>query len=236
MYGQTDAFSERIKQLVGHESVRKFAKRCGISETALRKYLSGESLPVLDKLIAMANASDVSVEWLATGEGSKERGRLADGSSLVMEDCAIYSVTQCEACHESSRISLYDVQPSAGNGTIFNDENIIDHIPFSRKWLKQQGLNEKNLVLVTATGDSMHPTIKNGDMLMLDRTRTEATSGVYIIRMGDELFVKRLQKNPVDNSITIKSDNPAYEPIIAQEDQLGRLNIVGKVVWIGTRP
>jgi len=233
---QTDAFSERIKAVIGEESVRNFAQRAGISEGGLRRYLSGNSEPGLSALKGIAKAGDVNIEWLATGEGAKERGRLADGSSLIMEDCAIYGAPQCEACHESSRISLYDVQPSAGEGTIFNDENIIDHIPFSRKWLKQQGLSEKNLVLVTARGDSMHPTIKNGDMLMLDRTRTEATSGVYIIRMGDELFVKRLQKNPVDNSISIKSDNPSYEPIIAQEDQLGRLNIVGKVVWIGTRP
>lgn len=58
----------RIALLVGNASVNAFASRCGFSESLLRKYLAG-SIPGADKLVAMARAAGMSVEWLATGEG-----------------------------------------------------------------------------------------------------------------------------------------------------------------------
>lgn len=61
----------RLKELIAFQSVRSFARSCQLSETALRKYLSGESTPNLERLIAIANQSGVTVEWLATGKGEK---------------------------------------------------------------------------------------------------------------------------------------------------------------------
>ncbi len=65
-----EAFAERIRMLVGeHRSANSFAKLCGIPQSLLRKYLAGISLPGLDKLVAISQATGVRLEWLATGTG-----------------------------------------------------------------------------------------------------------------------------------------------------------------------
>jgi len=64
-------FATRLKLLIGEESVSKFAKKCGVTESMLRKYLLGESVPGTDKLVRIAQVAGVSIRWLATGEGTR---------------------------------------------------------------------------------------------------------------------------------------------------------------------
>lgn len=60
-------FPGRLRSVIGNRSVRRFGREAGVSETVLRKYLSGKSEPGRRALVAMARAGGVSVEWLVTG-------------------------------------------------------------------------------------------------------------------------------------------------------------------------
>ncbi|MDC9616291.1 helix-turn-helix transcriptional regulator [Xenorhabdus khoisanae] len=60
-------FKDRLRQAMGNESGNSLAKRCGISEAAIRTYLSGKTYPSLDKLALLAKKCEVSIEWLANG-------------------------------------------------------------------------------------------------------------------------------------------------------------------------
>jgi transcriptional regulator with XRE-family HTH domain len=62
-------FKSRLKVAIGGESVNSFAKKCDVRESLLRKYLAGTTTPGTDKLIAIAEAANVKIEWLATGHG-----------------------------------------------------------------------------------------------------------------------------------------------------------------------
>lgn len=62
----------RIQDAIGDEPVAAFGRRSGISESLLRKYLVG-AVPSLLKAAAIASAANVSIEWLATGRGSRKR-------------------------------------------------------------------------------------------------------------------------------------------------------------------
>lgn len=62
-------FKNRLKLAIEGESVNSFAKRCKVRESLLRKYLSGPTLPGMDKLVAIARTANVNIDWLATGEG-----------------------------------------------------------------------------------------------------------------------------------------------------------------------
>ena len=62
-------FIQRLKKTIGGKSVRSFAEKCKISDTALRQYLSGKSEPTRLPLIAIARAGSVNIEWLVTGDG-----------------------------------------------------------------------------------------------------------------------------------------------------------------------
>jgi transcriptional regulator with XRE-family HTH domain len=68
-----NGFVTRLKEVVGKESIRSFAKKCDISDTALRQYLSGKSEPTRLPLIAIARAGMVNIEWLVTGIGSMRK-------------------------------------------------------------------------------------------------------------------------------------------------------------------
>jgi transcriptional regulator with XRE-family HTH domain len=85
-----DAFSERLRQALNGKTPYSLERETGIAQSLIRKYLSGQSVPGTDKLVALAIAAGVSVTWLATGEGEatavalshQELGREVDLSSL----------------------------------------------------------------------------------------------------------------------------------------------------------
>ena len=70
---RTTELSKRIEQVMEDEGNSSFGRRCGIGEATLRSYLSGTT-PSVEKLVAIADAANVSIEWLATGRGIKQRG------------------------------------------------------------------------------------------------------------------------------------------------------------------
>ena len=69
--GEPD-FSGRLRELIGDTPVAAFARRVGISEALIRKYLGG-SEPGLSKANQIARAANCSLEWLATGAGYRYR-------------------------------------------------------------------------------------------------------------------------------------------------------------------
>ena len=74
------AFAKRLSLTVSGQSISGFSIKCGVSESLLRKYLAGDSLPGTDKLVAIARAADIALEWLATGDGPVQRGADPSGS------------------------------------------------------------------------------------------------------------------------------------------------------------
>jgi transcriptional regulator with XRE-family HTH domain len=66
-------FADRLKTMIGDQSVRSFARKCGLSEKSLRKYLAGNTDPSGSAIIAMAEAGGVNILWLMTGEGPMRR-------------------------------------------------------------------------------------------------------------------------------------------------------------------
>lgn len=65
-------FPDRLNQLRGGLSKNSFARKCDIKQTTMIGYLNGTSEPNLENLIQIAAACNVSVGWLAAGEGGQE--------------------------------------------------------------------------------------------------------------------------------------------------------------------
>lgn len=66
----------RLDELRGDLSVSAFARKCGVGESLMRKYLAGAS-PSADKLAQISGATGATVDWIATGEGPKQRDAIA---------------------------------------------------------------------------------------------------------------------------------------------------------------
>ncbi|NCP10550.1 MAG: S24 family peptidase, partial [Sphingomonadales bacterium] len=84
-------------------------------------------------------------------------------------------------------------------------------------------------------GDSMMPTLAHGDEIMVDTADGAARlrDGIYVIRIDDELKVKRLARAPGRGRVSVVSDNPAYPRF--DDVALSDIGVVGRVVWTGRR-
>ncbi|EAQ0343907.1 helix-turn-helix domain-containing protein [Salmonella enterica] len=73
-HGTINRFGERLKVAMKGMSNAELARRSGMSETTIRKYLQGKIYPALDSLAIVADACGVSLTWLATGEQEQKAG------------------------------------------------------------------------------------------------------------------------------------------------------------------
>ena len=119
---------------------------------------------------------------------------------------------------------------SAGPGAFSAEEISFDSFRFSRRWLREMGLDGANLSAIRVEGDSMEPTLRSGDEIFVDRNK-RAGEGIHVVRIGDALHVKQVQAS-APGRITLISANDAYAPIeLAQ----GEVEVIGRVVWKGGR-
>ena len=81
---ESDAFAQRLKEVIGERKIVWFAKECGLPESNIRSYLSGK-FPGIDKAAAMAEAGGVTLDWLATGRLPKTRAELRAVSGTASE-------------------------------------------------------------------------------------------------------------------------------------------------------
>ncbi|HAS02658.1 MAG TPA: helix-turn-helix transcriptional regulator [Pasteurella multocida] len=135
---------------------------------------------------------------------------------------------------DEEQVPFYSARASAGFGA-FNSDIYApeDYIGLSKQWIDSRGLYRDSLAFIMAAGDSMYPTINDGDMLLINRNaRTPRDGKIYVLRSGDQLWVKRVQG--IINGIRLISDNKAiYDPVDVHFDESLDLEVIGQVVFIG---
>ena len=134
------------------------------------------------------------------------------------------------------RVPRLAVQASAGPGSLVDGEFAIGAYWFDRAWLRQvSAAKPDELSIVTVAGDSMAPTLNDGDDVLVDRSTAaiRPRDGIYMLRRDDTLMVKRLTLAPISSTLTISSDNPAYPSY--RDCPLDSVDILGRVVWIGRK-
>lgn len=116
---------------------------------------------------------------------------------------------------------------SAGPGALDPSERPVGAFRFSARWLRGQGLDPAALSAIAVAGDSMDPTLRDGDEILVDRTQRALRDGIHVVRVDDALLVKRLDTGR-PGTIALLSDNPAYR---ALELAAGEVEVIGRVVW-----
>jgi len=88
----------------------------------------------------------------------------------------------------------------------------------------------KNLISFSMPDDSMEPTIRRGDILLLDRERNDPChSGIYALESNGAILIKRVEFL-LSGALMIKSDNPVYEPHTTSRDEIREV-IFGEAVF-----
>ena len=224
-----------------------FGKKLGVTGAAISKIETSNQPPSETILKLMEYAFLLNRKWLLNGDGdifirdaSFQAGDVAREIIYKEGSKAADQVREEVTAYDSGKFIMvpkYDVQADAGGGSIINSEQVVDHLAFKADWVSNVlKVKAQNLVLISAVGDSMEPSVTDGDLLAVDLGKKEVKEdGIYCFRTDDSrLMVKRLQRMP-DSVIVVKSDNPNYEPFTVAPDYSGVFDVIGRVVWVGRK-
>jgi transcriptional regulator with XRE-family HTH domain len=119
-------------------------------------------------------------------------------------------------------IAHYDVRAAMGGGQIPHDyPEMFQDVRVSPQHLREMGVEFKehfHLKMVTGWGQSMAPTIKHRDPLLVDvSVREYSGDGIYMFSWEGHLYIKRLQWIG-DQQISMLSDNPRHPPQTIRAD------------------
>lgn len=132
---------------------------------------------------------------------------------------------------EIVQIDVLDVRACCGNGIENFTENVIGQQMMTLPALRE--LTEsapENIKIIKAIGESMMPTIHTDDIVWIDiSVKTPTSDGLYILCVGSDLLIRRIQINPFDNTATVIADNNKYMPIPRQNYR--DIKVIGKVIY-----
>lgn len=187
----------------------------GFARSSLQAWEDGEREPKFNNIEDLAELYNISPQELIFG-------KMEEQAPSIDDDLYCY-------------IPLYDIEASAGHGAINTADEPVKKLAFRKDWLQSKGLYVNNLDAIYARGDSMEPTIPNGATLLIDKTRNYPFDGkIYIIRIGDSIFVKRVQRL-INGGIRLISDNSAYHDLELSRADLEQDNfvkVIGQVMHL----
>lgn len=124
---------------------------------------------------------------------------------------------------------------SAGVGSLDDDEAATGAMAFPERRLRDLGGRPDSLSIIRVDGESMFPTLADGDDIMVDQSdgADRLRDGIYVLRLDGGLMVKRVAMTLRNGRFSIRSDNSAYP---SWEDiDPATVVIVGRVIWAGRR-
>jgi len=212
----------------GNDSQKVFADKMRIHKNTWARYERGERMPDAEILLTLSEYG-YNPEWILTGKGPRRSFDNEDRAPGTKDSCGAYHIDG-----DFALVPRYDVQASAGHGSVVENENIIDYLAFRKDWIRKSlGASPSDLAIISARGDSMHPTISDGDTLLVNLKESSITRpGIYVVHLGQGLVAKRCEELP-GGHITLKSDNNLYPAMGVPPEERDSLKIVGRVVWIG---
>ena len=124
------------------------------------------------------------------------------------------------------------INPSCGNGVVVDDEPAIQPVKLGTNLISyyMKCSAPSNLKAFTASGDSMAPSIEDGDLLIIDTGRTDIRhSGIFVFTVNNQWRCKRINLR-LDGSLDIISDNNSYPTENLCPDTSLEVIIKGRVV------
>jgi phage repressor protein C with HTH and peptisase S24 domain len=184
----------RIKEARNHKgfSQELLSEKIGVSKRTLINYEQNDKEPTASTILNIAKYCTISEWWLLTGKGEM----LLKENNLV-------------ASNNNYNIDLLNVRAGAGEGIYNYVIETIDTISLDKSFFRTP-INTSKVKGIQVDGDSMEPTLKDGDYVLIDENINFGTNGIYAIQYGGQILIKRLQFK-IDGTILILSDNDKYE-------------------------
>ncbi|MDO5016564.1 MAG: XRE family transcriptional regulator [Eubacteriales bacterium] len=242
------AFGQRLKTAREAQglSQQDLAEKVGTSKSMISAYENGQSDPRQSVIPVLAKSLRVSIEWLITGESNHTNNYRAeislqiyqtvnlmgemnsDGQDKVLDQAkllkqsGLYDAEKVIEFNEEQFVSLYTIgSAAAGSGFTYGDEINNYRVIMTTEIPKHD-------FTIDVVGDSMFPTIYDGDVAFVKQTVDHIDKRIYVLDIDGETVIKRVVFG--DNEITLISDNPDWDDRIVTGQELASTRLLGEVI------
>ena len=198
-------FWERVKSALSENDLTEadLSRELNLTQASITGWKVKGSIPRADIACKTAKLLNTSVEYLIDGK----QQIITNGKNNYI-------------------VPILNQELSAGKGDLLPDSDFIKGLISVPSYLREYG---ENLAGLFVHGDSMQPTLNNGDLVICTSLGWDNEEGLYAIRLNGNGYIKRIQVGA--GKIYISSDNPKYKTIEESIDS-ECLEIIGKVVLI----
>ena len=225
MQTTSDRINQRMRDLgLQHKDL---VATTGASKGTVTNWINGVNNPTGKRLVQLAQALKTTSSWLLTGNSTPEFTQVEPWDSNTPLD------------DDEIEIPFFkDFSFACGGGSIGEAiANETRKLRMSKATLRNLSIMKENAVAATAIGDSMSPTVKDGDTIHVDLGRKNIKDGkIFVICIGGLFYCKRLYNLPL-GGVRIVSDNSVEFPEIqlsAQEIIDQQLEVIGWVWQISS--
>ena len=217
-----NTLKDRLEELMaeyGLTTQQQLADFAGVSKGLVGQWFNGSTGLGAKPLSAFDKKTSFSINWLADGTGDKYKTHV------------LPAITESES-EDRIRFPRLNAEATCGAAGTINDHyiEVVDYVTVAAAWAREKlGGNLNKIKVITAHGDSMEPTIENGDVMFVD-TAVEAFEGdgLYLLWYIDGLKAKRLQST-VGGGLMIISDNSSYRTETVRGEDLNAVHIIGRI-------
>ncbi|OAM38200.1 helix-turn-helix transcriptional regulator [Eikenella sp. NML120348] len=231
-----NTLKDRLEELMAEHGLttqQQLADFAGVSKGLVGQWFNGSTGLGAKPLLAFGKKTRFSTQWLADGTGEKyqpastgkpiESNATAFAMVETWQDGTPLNNAECEVPF------LKEVRLSAGSGAFEASDFNGYKLRFHKSTLHRKGINPKDVVCVSADGNSMEPVFPDGATLGVDTSQKHIKDGkIYAINHDGWLRTKILYRLP-GNRIRIHSYNEDEHP--NEEVDASDIQIIGRVFW-----
>lgn len=223
--------TDRINQKMAEHNLSQadLIRGTGAGRATVSGWVNGTNNPSAKHLDSLAKTLKTTTSWLLTG------------ISDTTQNIQVIETWDDKTPLDDDEVEIpffEDFSFACGSGAI--GEALLNEkrkLRISKATLRNKAIDKKNAVATTSSGDSMSPTIKDGDTIHIDLGRKTVKDGkIFAVCHGGLFLAKRLYHLPM-GGIRIVSDNAAEYPEIhltAQEIKDQQFEIIGWIWQIST--
>ena len=231
-----NTLKDRLEELMAEHGLttqQQLADFAGVSKGLVGQWFNGSTGLGAKPLLAFGKKTRFSTQWLADGTGEKYQsdstGKPIESNATAFavvetwQDGTPLNDAECEVPF------LKEVRLAAGSGSFEASDFNGYKLRFHESSLRRKGINPKDVVCVSADGNSMEPVFPDGATLGVDTSQKHIKDGkIYAINHDGWLRTKILYRLP-GNRIRIHSYNEEEHP--DEEVDASDIQVIGRVFW-----
>lgn len=193
----------------------------------------GESYAALSRMLRRNDAYLQQYVKRGTPRVLAEADRKLLAGYFRVDESVLGGPAGARAMPVAARVRRLDAAASAGPGALVEEDRLLGAALLDPALLLSLNLRAAHSAVLPARGDSMSPTIEDGDLMLIDESdhRVATRPAIFVIRFDGALMVKRLARS--GEQLKITSDNVRFPPMPpALPDEV---EILGRVVWLSRR-